>query len=84
MTVTSNQRTPDQLTPAGRPRRFWADRWYAGPDPQASPEMFSDAELMLEVKYLMRLNRTCPSPNGNAMRYAAYTRLLGIIAERAS
>lgn len=47
--------------------------------PQTSPELFTDAELMTEVRYLMRLNKRHGS---HPLRTAAYMRLLAELDRR--
>jgi len=47
--------------------------------PQSDPDLFTDAEILAEVKYLLKLNKrygTAP------LRVIAYSKLLHVIAER--
>jgi hypothetical protein len=52
------------------------------PTPQDNPEAFTDAEIRAEITHLQKLNRRFPTPNGNALRTVAYTRLLQVLADR--
>lgn len=49
------------------------------PTPQSDPELFSDAELLAEVKYLLGLNKRYGS---HYLRTSAYAKLLGILTAR--
>lgn len=50
--------------------------------PQDRPALFTDAEVLGEVKYLMMINRRHATLNGNALRTAACNRLLAVLGER--
>lgn len=47
--------------------------------PQSHPDLFTDAEVLAEVKYLLRLNKRHGS---NVLRTMAYAKLLGVLADR--
>jgi hypothetical protein len=47
--------------------------------PQTNPALFSDAEILAEVKYLMRMNKRLGS---HPLRTAAYMRLMRVLEER--
>jgi len=49
------------------------------PTPQSDPDLFSDAEILAEVKYLIRTNKRFGS---HPLRTIAYTRLLHILEQR--
>ena len=57
--------------------RWWVHSF--DPSPQSEPEQFTTAELHLEVKYLMRLNKR---EGSHHLRTLAYLRLMDIIADR--
>jgi hypothetical protein len=48
-------------------------------DPQRNPELFSDADLMKEVRMLIRMNTKHGS---HPLRTVAYTKLMQFIDER--
>lgn len=56
-----------------------ARRAMSDPTPQTHPELFSDDDIMVEVRYLQRLNKRYGS---NALRTMAYIDLLKVVAER--
>lgn len=49
------------------------------PTPQSDPDLFSDEDVLAEVKYLIGLNQRYGSHH---LRTMAYARLLGVLAER--
>ncbi len=49
------------------------------PTPQSDPDLFTDAEILAEVKYLLRLNKKYGTHH---LRVIAYSKLLHILAER--
>jgi hypothetical protein len=52
-----------------------------GLHPQSNPELFTDAVLRAEIKYLLGLNRRYGT---HILRVQAYQRLTAILAERNS
>jgi hypothetical protein len=46
------------------------------PTPQSHPELFTDAEIQSEVKYLIRMNKRLGSHPLRTMRYLALLRYL--------
>ena len=61
----------DEYTPG----RAYVD----GANPQSHPEMFTDAAIKAEIKYLLRLNKRYGT---HVLRTVAYTKLLQVLAER--
>lgn len=47
--------------------------------PQSDPDLFTDAEIMAEVKYLLRLNKKYGT---HPLRVAAYVKLLTYLQQR--
>lgn len=47
--------------------------------PQSEPELFTDADIMKEVRYLIRTNKR---HGEHPLRTAAYMRMLAFIADR--
>lgn len=47
--------------------------------PQSDPDLFTDAEILAEIKYLLRLNKRYGT---HLLRVVAYTRLMDYLANR--
>ena len=57
----------------------YSRRTFSDVDPQRNPELFSDVDLMKEVRMLLRMNKKYGS---HVLRTVAYTKLTQFIEDR--